>query len=154
MIKKCRSCGLADLAQNVCQMFRMLINPDEDYCSKHQEKEVIKICDVCGRVIIGHSTILYGKDESIKLLCDNCYTAVGTCALCENARYCAFEQDPSQIPMMIQKQVRQGNTTTVFPVKNPERVKETCEKKCNCYSKDLQCLREFNHCGNIKNIFG
>lgn len=153
MIKKCRSCGLADLAQNVCQMFRMLINPDEDYCSKHQEKEVIKTCDVCGRVIIGHSTIVYGKDESIKLLCDNCYTAVGTCALCENAKYCAFEQDPSQIPIMIQKQVRQGNMSMVTTVKNPARIEITCKKNCKCYSEEKGCLREFNHCGGIVDVF-
>lgn len=33
-------------------------------------------------------------------------------------------------------------------VKNPDRIRITCQTGCPCFSDENGCLREFNHCGS------
>lgn len=156
MIKSCKVCGFADLKQNVCQLFRMKIDPDSDYCSKLQDKTTVKICDVCGRAIVdNHSTFLVPTENiEWKLLCDECINLINTCAFCKNSQTCDFETNPSTLPKMVQKQIRQGNMVAVTTIKNPERIRETCQKNCKCFSAENGCMREFNYCKELNRFYG
>ena len=56
--------------------------------------------------------------------------------------YCDFEENPIALPKQIQQQIRQGNSIISTVVVNPERIRETCEKNCKCFSKEFGCLRQ------------
>ena len=66
--------------------------------------------------------------------------------------FCSFENDPSPLPKIVQKQVRQGNMTAITQVRNPERIEITCKKDCPCYDPEFECLRQFGTCGKCENI--
>lgn len=138
-IDKCESCGW-HLAPDKCRLLKIYVKPQEDFCSKHRINKP-KTCDICKKEII-KGGILDSVSETIHLICDDCRKLFGTCHLCDNAKFCEFESNSSSLPKMIQKQIQQGPYQMVTTVRNPERIRITCEKGCECFDAKNGCLRE------------
>ena len=133
----CSTCRLAGLkAPQVCGLSGKTITAD-GYCDEHRRS--ISKCSICGNIVLSNGVI-----DDTHLICWNCFSSLKTCVACKNANICRFETDPSSLPKVVQKQVRRGNMTAVTQVKNPERVRATCEKGCKCFSKEKGCLKENN----------
>ena len=109
-------------------------------------------CDICHRQI-HHTEVIYDS-KSNKIICSDCGNRLSTCDNCHNGNICVFETDPSPLPKQIQKQIRQGNMFGQTIIKNPERVRQTCETKCLCWDKEnQQCLKTTSHyCSNIQEV--
>lgn len=151
MIKYCKSCALANLKLLKCRRFGHNIHPDEDFCSKHCNE--IPVCAICGQEMLKENSILDFKNgDHVRVICQKCNELLNTCTLCQHGQKCAFDDDPSPIPKLIQKQVRQGPMISVTQVMNPERVAITCTKGCICYDPENGCLRQYNTCGKCDSI--
>lgn len=128
---------------------------NEDYCSKAiaTGTELIK-CEICGKELRTTEQILDRVEDKFHVICDSCLHFMGSCHTCDNATDCDFESNPSPLPKIIQKQVRQGNMIASMPVRNPERVAITCKKGCPCWI-DNHCSREENNqtCKNYKQTY-
>ena len=151
MVKYCKSCALANLKLLKCRRFGHDINPNEDFCSKHCNE--IPVCAICGQEMLKENSILDFKNgEYFRTICQKCNELLSTCTLCRNGQRCAYDDDPSPIPKLIQKQVRQGPMISVTQEINPERVAITCAKGCACYDPENGCLRQYNTCGKCESI--
>lgn len=146
---KCRTCAIRQPEGSICRLTGREINPDKDFCSSHR-KEII-ICEVCDNGTLAPIVVL--SDDGNHIVCENCNGSLSSCHFCLNSSSCAFETDPSPLPKLIQKQIRQGPMTTVTTVKNPDRVRETCMKGCPCFDEENGCLRQFNYCGGLKHVW-
>lgn len=135
----CKSCAFAGLkAPQVCGYFGIEVSAN-DYCSFH--KNSFQTCSICGSIVISDGILDEGH-----LICPNCYSHLNSCKVCRNSLQCAFEEDPSPIQKVIQQQIRQGNGIFVTTVRNPERVRITCEKGCKCFDSKNGCLRQNGTC--------
>lgn len=151
MIKYCKTCALANPKLLKCRQFGHHINLDEDFCSKHCSE--IPVCAICGQEMLIENSILDFKNgDHIRTICWKCSELLSSCTLCKHGQKCAFDDDPSPIPKLIQKQVRQGPMISVTQVMNPERVAITCAKGCICYDPENGCLRQYNTCGKCDSI--
>ena len=83
-------------------------------------------------------------------VCDDCLNRLGTCAVCEYQNTCDFETNPSTLPKIVQKVIRQGNAQMMTQVRNPEREKITCAAGCKCYDKTYGCSRQDGLCVNYE----
>jgi hypothetical protein len=110
-------------------------------------------CGICGNHIFSGKIIDY-HDGKVSQMCEKCGELYkqNMCQFCDKGDYCAFQQDAScQIPPVITQQFRQGNAVVQTQVKNPERVKATCEKGCKCYNEELKvCMRECGGCSSVQ----
>lgn len=150
MVKYCKSCALANLKLLKCRRFGHDINPNEDFCSKHCNE--IPVCAICGQKMLKESSVLDFKNgEYFRTICQKCNELLSTCTLCRHGQKCAYDDDPSLIPKLIQKQVRQGPMISVTQEINPERVAITCAG-CICYDLEKGCLRQYNTCGKCDSI--
>lgn len=149
-IKYCATCALLAPDRPVCRFTGREVNPNESFCSEHVDE--LKICDLCGQPYIGPDIIHFKNGESIYITCQQCQSQMGTCAMCTHGNECKFETDPSPIPAVVNKVVRQGNMTMQTQVKNPERIKITCESGCPCWDPEAECCKEFSTCGNYNFI--
>ena len=150
-IKFCGQCALRTQDGVHCGVTGLEINPDVDFCSKFADHPTK--CEICGRFIVGHS-YLEEIDGVWRQYCGSCLKKLGTCALCERATICDFEQNPSPIPKTIQKQIQRGPMTAVTNIPNPERIRETCEKNCECYDAENDCLKQnIQMCAKFKYTF-
>ena len=149
---KCGQCALRSQDGDHCGLTGMTINPEEDFCSRGVESP--HKCEICGHFIIG-SSFLEQQNGVWHEFCGKCQQKMGTCHLCDHARNCKFEQDPSPIPKMVQKQIRQGNMVSITMVPNPDRIAALCAG-CPCYDKEVWCWRheEGQTCGNYTMTFG
>lgn len=147
MQNKCRTCGLLDKQQQVCRLYGVKRNPNEDFCSDYTSQPP-QVCEQCNKETIAP---VYTSDETKKwhILCEKCGISLNTCAFCKNNKKCDFETNPSLLPKIIQQRTPIG----VITVRNPARVAETCQKNCPCYSPNFECMREFNCCNNISYIY-
>lgn len=143
----CKTCALAGLnAPRVCALSGQNKQP-EDYCDEH--RQTLTRCSICGQIILQKAII-----DDNHFICGNCFSLIKTCKTCRNGDLCDFMTNPSQIPPMIEKQVRKGNMTAVTQVMNPERIRITCEKGCKCYSKENGCLKQISGtCGNQEVLY-
>lgn len=134
----CGECALR--AQNgvQCMLDGRAISA-EDFCSKFQ-KELHK-CSICGRPI-GTTPILEVVNDSVYETCPVCQKMFGTCQTCDRAATCDFETNPSPLPKTIQQKVQRGPMIAVTEIRNPERIRITCEKNCKCYDPSFGCLRQ------------
>ena len=108
-------------------------------------------CDVCHRQI-HHTEVIYDSKTN-KIVCSDCGNRLSTCDNCHNGPVCLFETDPSPLPKQIQKQIRQGNMFGQTIIKNPERVRETCQKGCPCWDTETEsCNKQFRYCANIQEV--
>ena len=102
------------------------------------------LCSLCHKELENERlvTIDILQDGSNRLVCLNCSQILGTCYLCKH-KECKFETDENcKLPKIVTQTIRQGNMIQQFQIKNPERIKETCEKDCLCYINN-KCIREF-----------
>lgn len=149
--KFCRTCRILDPRQNVCQLTNRPKDPDKDYCSDHQA--ILKTCDNCGNITL--ESILTPDLTEWRTLCSQCASKLSTCAFCRNGDKCDFETNPSTLPKIVQKRIQQGPMVSLTTVKNPDRIKETCEKNCDCFDKETQtCMKEINYyCERMNHIY-
>ena len=151
MKKFCETCGILNPRLLKCQLFGHQVNPNADFCSKHTTK--LMTCEVCGGSMPRANAIIEVRNgESIRILCERCSSAMGTCQMCKHGSQCSFETDPSPLPKVVEKVFRQGQVTTVMQIRNPERIEITCKKNCPCYDPENECLKQFNTCGKCENI--
>ena len=148
--KRCETCRIRDPRQNVCRITGSVVEPQKDFCSKHADK--IETCESCGRLVM--KPYLVPDGCTYHLFCEDCATQLNTCNFCKKATTCEFETNPSSLPKMVQKQIRQGNMTTVMTVKNPARIDITCRVNCSCFSEDFECMRQFHYCERMDHIYG
>jgi hypothetical protein len=149
MVNKCDTCQIRDPRQNVCQLTGQKIDPTKDFCSKH--RKTLDRCDVCGKGVL--ESYLVQDAEEWRLLCGECRAKLNTCAFCRKANKCEFETNPVNLPKMVQKQIRQGPQVMITTIKNPDRIRETCQILCDCFDSEIGCLRDFNYCDKIDHIY-
>ena len=138
----CGQCSLYNPHKQVCMRNGSPMTT-EDYCSKYTSAVVT--CELCHKPNLpGTLTIVDNH-----YICANCASLLTTCALCRHSNHCAFEEDPSPIPLTITQQIKMGNQTTVVKTRNPERIRQTCQLNCPCFLADGQCARQFSACCNI-----
>ena len=119
--------------------------PTEKDCKCPLYKSSYDNCACCGQPILQGG--IFDIDSQM-LFCNNCGHQLSQCQTCVTVTTCLFETDPSPVPKVVQQTVRQGNMTSSFPVKNPNRIAITCQKGCRCFDPEKGCLREFSTCGN------
>ena len=112
---------------------------------------MIMQCETCGRPT--EQQVLCPDGDNWHILCSNCAAQLNTCAFCKKVNVCTFETDPSPLPKMIQKQFRQGPMITVTEVMNPERIRQTCEKGCDCFDAEFGCMRQFHYCERMDHVY-
>lgn len=112
---------------------------------------MIMNCETCGRPI--EQQFLCPDGDSWHILCGNCASQLNTCAFCKKVDVCTFETDPSPLPKMVQKQIRQGPMISVTTEMNPERIRQTCEKGCDCFDANFGCMRQFHYCERIDHVY-
>ena len=107
-------------------------------------------CDLCHNLT--PSVIIDITDETPSIVCDNCFSQYGKCPTCLETSSCRFQTDPSPLPKVVMKTIRNGNMTMQSQVKNPERVAITCEKGCSCFSQEDGCRRDLGSCENHRHF--
>ena len=108
-------------------------------------------CETCGRPT--EQQVLCPDGDNWHILCPNCASQLNTCAFCKKVNVCTFETDPSPLPKRVQKQFRQGNMITVTEIMNPERIRQTCEKGCDCFDANFGCMRQFYYCERMDHVY-
>lgn len=147
--KSCFTCAFRTLNPQKCPLIGYAYTEDRNQVCPYWISELPK-CEVCGKVDPNYVLFL-NKDETGYIpVCSNCKALSGTCAMCSKSSTCDFETNPSPIPKAVQKRIQQGNQIMVVTEKNPDRIRETCQKNCQCFSEEFGCCREFNTCGNYE----
>lgn len=144
MNKYCKTCGFLDPTQPVCRIFRIQVDPNADFCSKHQLKTEVEHCEKCGSPILGGS-VLDEKDNELRFLCIQCAKVLNTCASCKMGQTCEFRTNPDPMPQMVNKTIRQGNMIMQQTVPNPSRIEKFCYN-CTCFSMEYGCMKQNNCC--------
>lgn len=145
MTHNCGDCAFKAHDSEHCRIFGHKVNPLLDYCSKHNANP--QICSVCDNPIVENDIILIENNKML-ILCQQCNAIIGTCATCAQSHYCDFESNPSPLPLMVQKKIRQGNKVAVINVPNIARIEITCKNGCECFSPENGCLRQTSQCCN------
>lgn len=116
-------------------------------------------CEYCGRpcpqgaIVLAEAIDAPYQLHKNPVMCQQCFSMVGTCNLCQQRATCPFETDVScPLPKQVQQTIRQGNMTMQSVVKNPDRIRETCQFGCKCWSDEFGCLKENGSCGQYKEI--
>lgn len=156
MAIKMRTCGECALAQHnggICPIFKEAFPSDAQACPKFTTNVVN--CALCGNLFRQIDTLVdITHSGPLHSICAQCHSQVNHCPTCKhNKEQCLFETDPSDIPKVIQQQIRQGNMIQIATVKNPSRIEITCKKGCPCYSEDFECGKQITQCGNWKMIY-
>ena len=82
---RCETCGLQGNTTKgtpVCAKFKIAINPEEDFCAWHQNKDIIG-CIFCG---INDNLLIEEIDGENILLCFDHYQALHSCQGCFGMR--------------------------------------------------------------------
>ena len=151
-MNNCATCIYASKQLNKCLLSKLTIDINSDYCSKWSD--AIDCCDLCGNAIpLASLNLVLKKGKRNILICAKCLANLDSCNSCANVKECSFETDPSSLPKVVQKQIKNGNMVMTTNIRNPERIDITCRKNCNCFSEENGCLRQFNSCGNHVDIY-
>lgn len=152
MKQYCKTCGFR-FEETKCAVYGKVIDPLNDFCSMYTRYP--QKCSICnGLMLLEGSIVEVDEANSAHLLCQKCNQLMSTCQLCDKAKGCDFETNPSPLPKTVQKQIRQGNMVMVTEIKNPARTEITCKKNCSCFDEENGCLREFNTaCSNFCHIW-
>lgn len=148
--KYCKNCVLRDPKAPKCQLTGLEIQQGDMACARYVTH--LDECGICGSKMPRGLLIDATNPADPFYICPQCEQKIGTCFTCEKAQQCSFESDPSTLPKVIPQTIRQGNAVMQTQIRNPERVKITCEKNCACYDKEIGCIREESQCCN-KYIF-
>lgn len=112
-----------------------------DACNKFYNERYE--CAICHKPIY-HEQVIY--DDALKQsICPSCLDHLSSCSFCAHADTCAYEQDPSPLPKVIQRKTPFGITQS----RNPEREQALCTK-CSCWNNG--CSRQGEPCSNFKGI--
>jgi hypothetical protein len=137
--KQCGNCAIYNYERQCCARTRLHQDPS-DHCSSWIAE--VPICHICGQMFIPPRNYIV-EDGKIFIVCGSCLSGLSTCRTCANGKYCDFQQNPIQIPPMIQQTQRQGNMVVSQTVVNPARIAATCEKNCHCWDPiDRVCNRQ------------
>ena len=137
----CNTCGLHDPSQNICLLYKHQVDPNEDFCSKHKQ---VHRCERCNTITL--TPIIEMEGDIVHLLCVQCASERSTCSFCSHNNGCSFENDPSPLPKVVMQTMQQGSMYMQTQVRNPERIRETCQKNCECFDTENGCLRQNNYC--------
>lgn len=123
----CKDCAYSNETQ--CNITGKLLPPEA--CSEFYNTPFH--CSICHKQI-HHTQVIYdSKTEST--ICPECLERLSSCDFCSHADRCAYQQDPSTLPKIIQQRTPFGVTQT----KNPEREQLLCTT-CVCWH-DNSCAR-------------
>ena len=137
--KTCGRCALYHSEQKICLRSK-LPQENTDHCSSFTRS--LPSCEICGQMFIPPVSYVI-ENEKLLISCASCLTALGTCRTCGHALHCDFQENPINLPRMVQQQARQGNMIVSQTVMNPARIAETCEKNCACWDPiDRVCNRQ------------
>lgn len=145
---KCEKC--AHRQGNNCALSNAPIVDLNASCPHYTESAYI--CELCGKHLFKEAVnYTYGTQQSHHLICLTCYSSLFTCQTCLNANICSFRTDSSiQEPPLVVQTIQQGNTRVQAQIKNPARIKLTCEK-CDCYHGEECCKETINRCDKFQN---
>lgn len=148
---KCKDCAAVRMTQDgrsICGYMETAIDLEKPACQNRVPIESITKCDVCGLALpISAAVVYFRNTEDINFLCPKCQRNLNTCATCINGNLCDFKTNPIPLPHQVQKTVRKGNAVMSTTIQNPERIKETCQKNCSCWSDEEGCLKQNGWCG-------
>jgi hypothetical protein len=114
-------------------------------------------CSYCSRPCLENAIVSANPNEQAEqthfIMCEQCFLSTKTCAMCQERESCPFETDTScPLPKQVQQTIRQGNMTMQQIVKNPDRIRETCQFGCKCWSDEFGCLKQNSTCGQYKEV--
>ena len=112
---------------------------------------MIMQCETCSRQT--QQQVLASDGDLWHILCPNCADQLNSCAFCQKVNTCDFETNPSSLPKIVQQQIRQGNMVSVTTIKNPERIRQTCQNGCDCFSAEFGCMRDFHYCERMEHVY-
>lgn len=144
----CGECALKILKGGMCPIFNKHM---DDFQSCPQFTTELKICDICGSIILNNVIVQEDPENTFHLLCQNCASG-NPCQTCANLNQCSFRTDTNcKEQPYIQMRQRQGNMIIQRQAINPKRIEETCAKGCPCFdpqaaNDSLPCQKE-NKCG-------
>ena len=149
--KTCGSCALMQHNGGVCPVFETAQPQDHPGCQYHTFE--LHPCVLCGNHMSKDNQFIdITEPDNMIIYCGNCKQHISHCPTCVNVKECRFETDPSPLPKVVQREIRQGNMISVTQVMNPERIRQTCQNGCLCFSEEFGCSRQINYCGNYKFI--
>lgn len=145
--KLCKTCGYLHPQQPICQLRGEQVDPNADFCSKHQVVYEVETCAICGQPIYNTNLLLdVQEDGSVRYIHLACGRALNTCSTCKHRGRCEFETNPDPMPKVVMQTVRQGNMVMQTQVRNPDRIRKFCHE-CPCFDPENECLKQFNCCG-------
>ena len=151
--KSCSTCAYRTLNPQQCPLIGYNYAEGEKQSCPYHTTELV-YCARCGNIIPKRNYMLtHYSDGTWKPTCEKCIKLSGTCGGCSKSSTCDFETNPSPIPKAVEKRFQQGNFTRIETVKNPDRIRETCQKNCDCFLENFGCCRELNTCGNFEGAF-
>lgn len=143
----CGQCVLKSQDGQTCRLTNRPITDPQHSCASGTT--YFEKCDICGRVILPNSIIIdMGLDHETHIICQTCNQNYYSCNTCGQKDICDFETSSIDLPKQIQQQLKTEQGYFVTTIRNPERVRETCEKGCKCFDKENGCLRQSNYCKN------
>ena len=143
-IKYCKTCANQGYFQDGaagCVLFKVKINPEIDFCSKHIPKNQTIRCELCGHDFDIKKLFYWTNqdDTSNWLVCENCLNKIGTCGTCYYQNSCGFMNDHSE-PQYVNRIVQQGFMKIQTQGKNPHLVEKHCTScRCSCGE---DCMRD------------
>lgn len=146
--KFCRTCALADPENLVCQLLRMRIDLDKDFCSRHTTEDQLGTCAYCGQMYLGPAILEQTEDGSFIELCPSCNEKFGTCVMCAGFTKCKLtdESYKPQLPVTVIKTIQQGNMRARTQIVNPDRIDAICKAECKCWDGEGCARRDFGTC--------
>jgi hypothetical protein len=113
-------------------------------------------CNYCGRPCLEGAILSANPNEESEtkyfVMCPSCFSVTKTCQMCKDRNTYEFETSTCPLPKQVQKVIRQGNMTMQQIVMNPDRIRETCQNGCKCWSDDFGCLKQNGTCGRYEEI--
>lgn len=115
-------------------------------------------CQYCGQPCLENAIIsaieVEGPDTNpaYYIMCPQCFQQTKTCNMCIHRGECEFETSTCPLPKQVQKTIRQGQMVMQTIVQNPDRIRETCQKSCKCWSDEFGCLKQNGTCGQYEEV--
>lgn len=143
----CGQCALLQPESQLCRLHNWTIKDLKDTCP--QATRTLEKCDICGSEMLPSQAIInMGADHKTHLICPQCNAKYHTCSVCGQADKCDFETNPIDLPKQVRKQIQTPQGYIVTDIPNPERIREICEKGCDCYDKEFGCCKQNNWCSH------
>lgn len=137
LCRTCRRQGTFRDGSPGCAKFNIKVNPEEDFCAWHEEKN-ISTCVFCGET---NGLILAEFNNQWYYICPDHLNVLYTCQACEHADTCGFKEDHTE-QQYVMRQTRQGPMIVQQQVKNPSLITKHCAT-CHCaYGDAHNCFKE------------